>query len=136
MSATCRRHDTECRRLGKKTTRRHPTCGAKVAASSRRSTIYPARRFLVHFFMYEKFLVNRKVPFLISRSYRIFSITLVPYLVMYITSYSIRIVLLSPYVNIYDTMAPMSVRGSSLTHVSNILLGIIQTLLGTNKAVM
>jgi len=29
MSATCRRHDTECRRLGKKTTRRHPTCGAK-----------------------------------------------------------------------------------------------------------
>jgi len=32
----------------------------------------------------------------------------VPYLVMYITSYSIRIVLLSRYVNIYDTMAPMS----------------------------
>ena len=31
MSATCRRHDTECRRLGKKTTRRHPTCGAKLA---------------------------------------------------------------------------------------------------------
>ena len=31
MSATCRRHDTECRRLGKKTTRRHPTCGAKPA---------------------------------------------------------------------------------------------------------
>jgi len=30
MSATCRRHDTECRRLGKKTTRRHPTCGAKL----------------------------------------------------------------------------------------------------------
>ena len=29
MSATCRRHDTECRRLGKKTTRRHLTCGAK-----------------------------------------------------------------------------------------------------------
>ena len=29
MSATCRRHDTECRHLGKKTTRRHPTCGAK-----------------------------------------------------------------------------------------------------------
>ena len=29
MSATCRRHDTECRRLGKKTTRRHPTYGAK-----------------------------------------------------------------------------------------------------------
>ena len=29
MSATCCRHDTECRRLGKKTTRRHPTCGAK-----------------------------------------------------------------------------------------------------------
>ena len=28
---------------------------------------------------------------------------------MYITSYSIRIVLLSRYVNIYDTMAPMSV---------------------------
>ena len=27
---------------------------------------------------------------------------------MYITSYSIRIVLLSQYVNIYDTMAPMS----------------------------
>jgi len=27
---------------------------------------------------------------------------------MYITSYSIRIVLLSRYVNIYDTMAPMS----------------------------
>ena len=79
-----------------------------VAASSRRSTIYPARRFLVHFFMYEEFLVNRKVPFLISRSYRIFSITLVPYLVMYISSYSIRIVLLSRYVNIYDTMAPMS----------------------------
>ena len=58
--------------------------------------------------MYEEFLVNRKVPFLISRSYRIFSITLVPYLVMYITSYSIRVVLLSRYINIYDTMAPMS----------------------------
>ena len=29
MSATCRRHDTECRRLDNKTTRRHPTCGAK-----------------------------------------------------------------------------------------------------------
>ena len=28
---------------------------------------------------------------------------------MYITSYSIRIVLLSRYVNIYNTMAPMSV---------------------------
>jgi hypothetical protein len=28
---------------------------------------------------------------------------------MYITSYSIRIVLLLRYVNIYDTMAPMSV---------------------------
>ena len=27
-------HDTECRRLGKKTTRRHPTCGAKSAGSS------------------------------------------------------------------------------------------------------
>ena len=27
---------------------------------------------------------------------------------MYITSYSIRIVLISRYVNIYDTMAPMS----------------------------
>jgi len=60
-------------------------------------------------FMYEEFLVNRKVLFLISRSYPIFSITLVPYLVMYITSYSIRIVLLSRYVNIYDTMAPMSI---------------------------
>ena len=30
MSATCRRHDTECRRLDNKTTRRHPTCGAKA----------------------------------------------------------------------------------------------------------
>jgi len=30
MSTTCRRHDTECRRLGKKTTRRHPTYGAKL----------------------------------------------------------------------------------------------------------
>ena len=29
MSATCPRHDTECRRLGNKTTRRHPTYGAK-----------------------------------------------------------------------------------------------------------
>ena len=36
---------------------------------------------------------------------------MVPYLVMYITSYSIRIVLLSRYVNIYDTMAPMSPTG-------------------------
>ena len=34
MSATCRRHDTECRRLGKKTTRRHPTCGAKPKIST------------------------------------------------------------------------------------------------------
>ena len=25
------RHDTECRQLGTKTTRRHPTCGAKVS---------------------------------------------------------------------------------------------------------
>ena len=33
---------------------------------------------------------------------------------MYITSYSIRIVLLSRYVNIYDTMAPMS--GAHNTH--------------------
>jgi len=38
----------------------------------------------------------------------LFSITWVHYLVMYITSHSIRIVLLSRYVNIYDTMAPMS----------------------------
>jgi len=36
MSATCRRHDTECRRLGKKTTRRHPTCGAKLGSTSTR----------------------------------------------------------------------------------------------------
>ena len=33
MTETCRRHDTECRRLGKKTTRRHPTCGAKPKPS-------------------------------------------------------------------------------------------------------
>jgi len=30
MSATCCRHDTECRRLGNKTTRRHPTYVAKL----------------------------------------------------------------------------------------------------------
>ena len=36
MSATCRRHDTECRHLGKKTTRRHPTYGAKLFAVSLR----------------------------------------------------------------------------------------------------
>jgi len=30
MSATCRRHDTECRQLGTKTTRRHPTFRAKL----------------------------------------------------------------------------------------------------------
>jgi len=43
---------------------------------------------------------------------------LVFYLVMYITSYSIRIVLLSRYVNIYDTMAPMSV----LSHAHSTLI--------------
>ena len=32
MSATCRRHDTECRQLGTKTTRRHPTFRAKLVA--------------------------------------------------------------------------------------------------------
>ena len=46
-------------------------------------------------------------------------LTLVPYLVMYITSYSIRIVLLSRYVNIYDTMAPMS--GLDLYVIENFL---------------
>ena len=46
-----------------------------------------------------------------SRQERVLSNTekiTVFYLVMYITSYSIRIVLLSRYVNIYGTMAPMS----------------------------
>ena len=35
---------------------------------------------------------------------------------MYITSYSIRIVLLSRYVNIYDTMAPMSDADDNLVY--------------------
>ena len=50
----------------------------------------------------------RKKSFLITRRFSTLLQTLVFYLVMYITSYSIRIVLLPRYVNIYDTMAPMS----------------------------
>jgi len=42
MTETCRRHvarhDTECRRLGKKTTRRHPTYGAKLVTTDDHST--------------------------------------------------------------------------------------------------
>ena len=41
---------------------------------------------------------------------------------MYITSYSISIVLLSRYVNIYDTMAPMSWKYSILVKSMNDVL--------------
>jgi len=44
MSATCRRHDTECRRLGKKTTRRHPTCGAKIIFTSMARCVREGKR--------------------------------------------------------------------------------------------
>ena len=47
-------------------------------------------------------------PFLITRRLSTLLHNVVSYLVMYITSYSIRIVLLSRYVNIYGTMAPLS----------------------------
>ncbi len=41
----------------------HPIVRGVVAASSRRSTIYLARPFLVHFFMYYKILVEKKYTF-------------------------------------------------------------------------
>ena len=88
-----------CRRIFKSVRSVHTTIRG-FTSSSRRSTNNRARHFWDNFIRKKSFLITRRFSTLLQ--------TLVFYLVMYITSYSIRIVLLSRYVNIYDTMAPMS----------------------------